>query len=409
MNKTCFVVIGFGPKTDYKSGKVYDLDKTYENLIKPVFDKLGISCFRAKEIKHSGIIDVPMYEWLLKADIVVADISTLNPNALYELGVRHALRPNTTIVISENQLEYPFDVNHTVIDSYEHLGKDIGVSEAKRFHADLESKVLDILDKGSTDSPVYTYLPGLVPPTLAEEKDEVDDEADEIKPGVAKFSELLEDAEKLKNKGTFDVAKELYLACLDFDPNSSFLLQRLALVTYKSELPTKMEALQEAEKILLKLNPHETTDPETLGLSGAIRKRMFEISGDEQDLDASLMYYEKGFILLSDYYNGFNYGFLLLVKSKLQELDSKRVEYKSVASITFERVARICNDVLKGKNADNRSDLVWIHQTLCLCFLVAGQRELYEQEREKVVSLSSGSFDISTFEEHESKLMELIA
>lgn len=408
MDKTCFVVIGFGPKTDYKSGKVYDLDKTYENLIKPVFEKLGISCFRAKEIKHSGIIDVPMYEWLLKADIVVADISTLNPNALYELGVRHALRPNTTIVISENQLEYPFDVNHTVIDSYEHLGTDIGVSEARRFHADLESKVLDILDKGATDSPVYTYIPGLVPPTLVEEKDEPDD-ADEIKPGVAKFSELLDDAERLKNNGTFDVAKDLYLACLDFDPNSSFLLQRLALVTYKSELPTAMEALQEAEKILLKLNPHETTDPETLGLSGAVRKRMFEISGDEQDLDESLMYYEKGFILLADYYNGFNYGFLMLVKSKLQQLDSKKTEYKAVANITFERVARICGNVLKGENADKRSDLMWIHQTLCLCYLVADKAELYEQEREKVISLSQGDFDISTFEEHESKLRGLIA
>jgi len=242
MKKTCFVVIGFGPKTDYRTGRVIDLDKTYENLIKPVFDKLDIECFRAKEIKHSGIIDVPMYEWLLSADI-----STLNPNALYELGVRHALRPNTTIVISEDQLEYPFDVNHTVIESYEHLGKDIGVTEAKRFQAELESKVLSLFNKGSTDSPVYTYMPGLVPPSLAQKSASVDTDADDIKLGVAKFSELLEDAEKLKNKGEFTVAKNLYLACLDFEPNSDFLVQRLALVTYKSQYPTPIDALKSAE------------------------------------------------------------------------------------------------------------------------------------------------------------------
>ena len=74
--KTCFVAIGFGPKTDYETGRVLDLDKTFEHLIKPVFEHLDIECFRAKEIRHSGIIDVPMYEWLYKADIVVADIST---------------------------------------------------------------------------------------------------------------------------------------------------------------------------------------------------------------------------------------------------------------------------------------------------------------------------------------------
>jgi exonuclease I len=89
--KTCFVIIGFGPKTDFETGNVFDLDKTFDNLIKPTFEELDIDCFRAKDIRHSGNIDVPMYEWILNADIVIADISTLNPNALYELGVRHAL------------------------------------------------------------------------------------------------------------------------------------------------------------------------------------------------------------------------------------------------------------------------------------------------------------------------------
>src|ERR1700679_1433194 len=48
-------------------------------------------------IQRSGNINVPMYERLLNADLVVADVSTNNCNAFYELGVRHALRPYTTI------------------------------------------------------------------------------------------------------------------------------------------------------------------------------------------------------------------------------------------------------------------------------------------------------------------------
>ena len=100
----CFVVMGFGLKTDYRSGRKLDLDKSYLNLIKPAVQDAGLECVRADEIVHAGIIDIPMYEQLLTADVVVADVSTMNPNAFYELGVRHALRPRTTIIVAETEL-----------------------------------------------------------------------------------------------------------------------------------------------------------------------------------------------------------------------------------------------------------------------------------------------------------------
>jgi hypothetical protein len=128
---TCFVVMGFGKKTDFETGRVLDLDQSYKNLIKPAVEAAGLKCIRADEIVHSGLIDVPMYEQLLKADVVVADLSTSNRNAFYELGVRHALRPYTTVVIAEEQMmkAAPFDVNHISIRSYRHLGEDIGYNE----------------------------------------------------------------------------------------------------------------------------------------------------------------------------------------------------------------------------------------------------------------------------------------
>src|SRR3954454_13812513 len=107
--KRCFVVMGFGTKTNLATGRTIDLNKSYKYLIKPVVEGKGLECVRADEIPHSGVIDVPMYQELLTADLVIADISTANLNAVYELGIRHALRPSTTIVISENKLKYPFD------------------------------------------------------------------------------------------------------------------------------------------------------------------------------------------------------------------------------------------------------------------------------------------------------------
>lgn len=158
VKKRCFVVMGFGIKTDYINGRKLDLNKSYRLLIKPVVEAKNIECVRADEITHSGSIDVQMYKELLQADLVIADLSTLNANALYELGVRHALRPYTTIVISEDKLVYPFDLNHVVIHSYQHLGDAIDYEEVERFRKALDLVIQTVLDKNEADSPVYTYL-----------------------------------------------------------------------------------------------------------------------------------------------------------------------------------------------------------------------------------------------------------
>ena len=121
-----------------------------------------MTCVRADEIVHSGLIDTPMYDQLLKADVVVADLSTSNKNAFYELGVRHALRPATTIVIAEDgMITPPFDVNHIVIRKYHHLGEDIGFDEAIRFQAVLKDAIIEIMGRSSQlrqDSPVYEFI-----------------------------------------------------------------------------------------------------------------------------------------------------------------------------------------------------------------------------------------------------------
>lgn len=97
--KTCFIVMGFG-KTDYETGRTLDLNETCPEIIKPAVESAGFRCIRADEISHSGLIDVPMYK-MLNADLVIADISTGNINAVYELGIRHALKRNRTIIMKE--------------------------------------------------------------------------------------------------------------------------------------------------------------------------------------------------------------------------------------------------------------------------------------------------------------------
>jgi hypothetical protein len=131
--RTCFVVMGFGEKTDFYSTpqRVLNLDKTFRNIIQPAVKSAGYKCVRADQIIHSTYIDKPMYEQLLDAEVAIADLSTSNANAIYELGVRHALKPRATIVMAEENFRFPFDLNHVSILRYKHLGEDIGADEAK--------------------------------------------------------------------------------------------------------------------------------------------------------------------------------------------------------------------------------------------------------------------------------------
>jgi tetratricopeptide repeat protein len=344
---TCFVVMGFGKKTDFETGRTLDLDKSYKNLIKPAAERAGLKCIRADEIVHSGMIDVPMYEQLLSADVVVADLSTSNTNAFYELGIRHALRPCTTVVISEDGIKkFPFDVSHVAVRQYHHLGEDIGFDEAQRFSDLLTKSIREILSARPrpSDSPIYTVLDGLVPPSIAKEiraaaearpaapETTAPDAADIAQ---ATHSALMQQVEYAQMQGDFVTAKSLLAAMREMmKPHSSAgdgadpsvvqrdavredpsIIQRLALVTYKSEYPTREAALQEASKLLTTLAPETTNDPETLGLWGAVHKRLWVLTRNPADLDVAIHAYARGFYVRHDHYNGINLAYLLNVRA----------------------------------------------------------------------------------------------
>src|SRR5262245_1513955 len=149
--KKCFVVMGFGTKTDFQQQKAYDLDKSYRIIIKKAVEEAGLECIRADDVVHSGIIDKPMYELLLGADVVIADLSTSNANAIYELGVRHALRPHTTIVIAEKNFKFPFDIGHLLIRPYTHLGEGIDAEEDDAAREALEKAIRELTEKKEAD------------------------------------------------------------------------------------------------------------------------------------------------------------------------------------------------------------------------------------------------------------------
>lgn len=105
----CFVLMPFGTKTT-PSGTTVDFNAVYDELIRPAIVAAGLEPLRADQEISQGVIHKPMYERLILCDYAVADLTGANANVYYELGLRHGVRPATTVLMSAEADKLPFDV-----------------------------------------------------------------------------------------------------------------------------------------------------------------------------------------------------------------------------------------------------------------------------------------------------------
>jgi len=409
----CFLVIGFGTKPSYATGvvRMLDLNQTYTKLIKPVFDELGIKCQRACDMNVSGSIDQVMIKAINESDIVICDITCLNANALWELGVRHALKKQHTILISDFahlSPVPPFDVSHHTIYGYEHSPEGISDAEAIRFRGVLKN-LLENLENNllKSDSPVHDILNPDSSPLFGESPK-----------GVESFSELMSRAEKAKKsedwvlaKSLFDQAEEYVEKKLAPIADLPFIQCRRALCTYKGSSKNLL-SLGRAMEILERLNPKNTSDPEILGLSGAINKRIFELNGETQYLEDSIWYYDRGFSLVQDYYNGINAAFMLYKKASLQKSKADRdwEDTKTDADSMRNKVLKASLALESSEKFKQRGDILWVYNTIAEAYNYKGDtvnQELYEQKVKDEAAATSDKFAISSYEEQKEKIEEI--
>jgi tetratricopeptide (TPR) repeat protein len=105
----CFVLMPFGRKPD-ATGAIIDFDAVYQQLIAPAIRDAGLEPIRADEEMTGGIVHKPMFERLILCEYAVADLTLANANVFYELGVRHAVRPYSTVLLFASGTRLPFDV-----------------------------------------------------------------------------------------------------------------------------------------------------------------------------------------------------------------------------------------------------------------------------------------------------------
>jgi tetratricopeptide (TPR) repeat protein len=219
---------------------------------------------------------------------------------------------------------------------------------------------------------------------------------------------MIAQAEALKNRKEFLQAGEYYEKAMELCPGDTFLIKRMALVTYKSKLPDAVTALHKAQFILSVLKPEESTDAETLGLSGAINKKLHELTGDESCLENALWFYARGFSISQDYYNGINLAYLYLKKAADSENKAEALLHYEKAVNTNEKVIAFCIKLIIAAGFEHRNDREYVYQTLAQAHLGLGQDHEVIKLIPTINEVSKGSFDLDIFHEQNSRLIDAL-
>ena len=129
------------------------------SIIEPALDNLGLKVVRADTIEKPGTITRQIIEYLLKARLVIVDLSFHNPNVFYELAIRHAARlPVVQVIRASDRI--PFDLSQIRTIKIDTSDIYTLVPRLEIYKAEIASQVRRALDDpDSVDNPITTFYP----------------------------------------------------------------------------------------------------------------------------------------------------------------------------------------------------------------------------------------------------------
>jgi tetratricopeptide (TPR) repeat protein len=323
MAPLCFVLMPFGQKPD-PTGALIDFDRVYSELIAPAVSAAGLEPLRADKETIGGIIHKPMFERLILCPYAVADLTLANANVFYELGVRHAFKPWSTVPVIAGANRLPFDVQMLRTVPY-HLGTDGAPDPAKLTDAKASiTAMLVAACNGIKDSPVFQLLDYIQEPQVAHEK------TDTFREQVAYSNEVKDELTAARATKTADAARaieqklgkiadqesgivvDLYLSyrAVSAWEDMVALVAKMApplaaTVMVREQLGFALNRLgrrDEAERVLKRLVDERGASSETLGLLGRVYKDRWDDATKAGDgvaadgyLDEAIETYLRGF------------------------------------------------------------------------------------------------------------------
>src|SRR5262245_33585259 len=163
--RRAFIIMPFGRKRA-SDGTEVDFDAVYAKLLAPAVHLAGLYPHRADVERRGGSIHADMFQDLLLAELVVADLTLDNPNVWYEIGVRHALRAGGAVLTYALRDRLPFDIAGQRMQRYTLLNGNLDPDKIDAECKALTEMITATLGdwRGRRSSPVYQQLPNLKEP-----------------------------------------------------------------------------------------------------------------------------------------------------------------------------------------------------------------------------------------------------
>jgi len=102
----CFVIMPIADPDGYDKGH---FTKVYEDIFKPACISAGFTAVRANEVEQTNLIHLDILQKLIESPMVICDLSSRNPNVLFELGLRQAF-DKPTVLVQEAGTPKIFDI-----------------------------------------------------------------------------------------------------------------------------------------------------------------------------------------------------------------------------------------------------------------------------------------------------------
>nr|WP_228277081.1 TRAFs-binding domain-containing protein [Aliarcobacter cryaerophilus]QEI46235.1 DUF4071 domain-containing protein [Aliarcobacter cryaerophilus] len=322
MKPLCFVLMPFGKKKD-EEGKIIDFDKIYNDFIKPSIENSDLDPIRADEEQTGGIIHKAMYERLMLCEYAVADLSLLNANVFYELGIRHAIRPYSTITLFESSSRLPFDVNFL-----RSLPYDRKLDNLEELKSQLTKKLSNAKSHNKdTDSPLFQLVEGIKPSNIEHIKTDIFRKQVEYNKEIKLKLEILRKEKNLE--GLISLENEINLKTVEFGVLVDLFLSYRAVEAFKNmislvkKMPKPLQhsimiqeqlgfALNRINKrddainVLKEIIKNHGNSSETLGILGRVYKDKYKEALECKDNFMAQGYLKKA---IDTYLEGFESDF----------------------------------------------------------------------------------------------------
>ena len=160
----CFIIMPISDVDGYENGH---FTRVYEDLIIPAVELSNFNPIRSDEVKQTNLIHLDILQQLIDAPIAVCDLSTRNPNVLFELGIRQAF-DKPVVLIQEKGTPKIFDISGLIYVEYQKTLKYRDVLKSqKEISESITATFNSIGKKGNINSIVK--LLGLSDPAMIPE------------------------------------------------------------------------------------------------------------------------------------------------------------------------------------------------------------------------------------------------